>query len=192
MQANKPEQIIEYINNQLNAAAYPLIIAIDGRSGAGKSTLATILAQYLDALIIKGDDFYNGGTGLKTEPPSQLAEICIDWQAQKEVLLSLRASSHASYFPFDWDAFDGSKKGEKTIKSQPIILLEGVYSARPELSNFVDITIFVGSPKDIRHSRLLKREGKISEWELQWHRAEDWYFKNTAPIENFDIIYLNH
>lgn len=90
---------------------------------------------------------------------------------------------------FDWESFDGRLKIEPTIvEPRSAVLLEGVYSARPELSDLVDLRLLrqVGGPT--RLARLLAREGSISAWERQWHEAEDWYFTHLAPPEAFDVI----
>ena len=37
-------------------------------------------------------------------------------------------------------------------------------------------------------ARLLAREQSLTDWERQWHEAEEWYFANVAPAAGFDII----
>ena len=87
------------------------------------------------------------------------------------------------------DAFDGSKRFEPThIGVRKIVVFEGVYSARPELRDLVDLRVLIEIPEKERHQRLLKREGQMGEWEKQWHRAEDWYFTTAAPRSAFDIV----
>lgn len=121
--------------------------------------------------------------------PEELAQICIDWRAQRVVLESLHQSESAQFFPYDWDAFDGSKRSEPThIDVRKVVVFEGVYSARPELRDLVDLCVLIEISENERHQRLLKREGQIGEWEKQWHRAEDWYFTTAAPRSAFDIV----
>ena len=69
------------------------------------------------------------------------------------------------------------------------VLLEGVYSARPELADLLDLRVLVDAPDDIRASRLLAREGTLGPWEQQWHEAEDHYFRTIMPQNQFDAIY---
>jgi uridine kinase len=167
----------------------PLIVAIDGRSGSGKSTLAAALSGTLDAAVIEGDDFYAGGTVLRADSPASRATVCIDWKRQRPVLQALRAGQEAQWHPFDWDAFDGSL-GATAIRLGPraVIILEGTYSARPELADLVDLRVLVTVPDVERHARLMAREGNIGPWERQWHVAEDHYFEAVMPPDAFDII----
>ena len=166
-----------------------LIIAIDGRSGVGKSTLAAGLAQKMQAVCIEGDDFFAGGVDLREDAAEALAAACIDWRRQRRVLEQLKQGRSAQYNPFDWQAFDGSlSEIPVQVQAREIILLEGVYSARPELRDLVDLTVLVRLPEAERQQRLLAREGEISDWERQWHRAEDWYFDNIAPESSFDLV----
>jgi uridine kinase len=167
----------------------PLVVAIDGRSGTGKSTLAGALAERLGATVIEGDDFYAGGTGIEGDPPASRAARCIDWQAQRRVLTALRQGQGASYHAFDWEAFDGSPVTRPTeVAPAPMVILEGAYSARPELRDLLDLTILATVPAEVREARLRAREGEIGPWERQWHEAEDWYFAVAAPVTGFDLV----
>lgn len=177
------------IEDAARRQAGPLIVAIDGRSGTGKSTLAQGLAQRLPAVVIEGDDFYAGGTGILGDPPQARAARCIDWQAQRWVLSALRQGHSARYHAFDWDAFDGSTCADATtIHPAQIILLEGVYAARPELRDLLDLCILVRVPDVLRQARLTAREGALGPWEQQWHEAEAWYFAHAAPVAAFDLV----
>ncbi|MDR6790668.1 uridine kinase [Sphingomonas sp. BE138] len=177
------------INVRSAAFTRPFIVAIDGRSGTGKSTFAAALAKHMNAVAIDGDDFYQGGTGIATDPLAKRASRCIDWRAQRTVLTTLRAGRSAAYHPFDWNRFDGNcVPAEHVVPSSPLILLEGVYSARPELADLLDFRILLQASAALRHERLLCREGAIGEWERRWHEAEDWYFANCVPIDGFDLV----
>jgi hypothetical protein len=96
-----------------------------------------------------------------------------------------------SYAGFDWEAFDGSLQTELTVvelTSSQVVIVEGVYSARPELTDLLDLRLLLRVPDDVRMARLLGREPNLTAWELQWHEAEEWYFENAAPAAGFDII----
>jgi uridine kinase len=153
-------------------ASRPVVVPIDGRSGAGKTTLAGGLAKQIDATIISGDDFYVGGVALRSDPPEVLVNACIDWKAARRVIRDLIDTQHAKYRAFDWEKFDGSVlEYETVLHLRGIVVLEGVYSARPELRDVVDVAVLVHLRETERMNRLLTREQKISDWEKQWHRA---------------------
>jgi uridine kinase len=171
----------------------PFMVAIDGRSGAGKSTFAAALAELTDAVVMDGDDFFAGGPGIGTDPPAARAARCIDWRRMRGVMETLREGRAVSYCAFDWDAFDGSLRSVPTlIETAPVVIVEGVYTARPELADLLDLRVLLRVLDRVRDERLLKREGTIGPWETQWHEAEDWYFANLAPPAHFDRIVDNH
>lgn len=183
------EALAALVRESVADAARPFVVAIDGRSGAGKSTLAGALAGLLDAAVIDGDDFYAGGTGLRHDDPAKRAAACIDWTRQRAVLDALRAGRDGVWRAFDWDAFDGSLCVEPTVVApSPIVILEGVYAARPELACLLDLTVLVTIEDATRLARLLAREGHIGPWERQWHEAELHYFDHVMPPAAFDVI----
>lgn len=183
------ERLVRVIETKARTLTRPCFVAIDGRSGSGKSTLAGKLEQTLGCLVISGDDFFAGGETVSILSPQELAQACIDWKAQRRVLESLHRSAPTQYFPYDWDAFDGSRTSTpKHLDVRRIVVVEGVYSARPELGDLVDLRVLVEVPVAVRHQRLVEREGQIGAWEEQWHRAEDWYFRMAAPRGGFDIV----
>jgi uridine kinase len=140
----------------------PLIVAVDGRSGVGKSTLARTLAERVEACVIEGDDFYAGGIELRADSAVARAAACIDWTRQRSVLQGLAAGREACWRAFDWDAFDGRLRDEPTwIGPRPIVILEGVYAARPELADLLDLRVALLAPDDVRLARLAARDGAI-------------------------------
>lgn len=175
------------ITQLARATAHPVVVALDGRSGSGKSTLAARLAGRLPGCgVIEGDDFYAGGTGLRSDPPAERAAACIDWRRQRAVLQALRAGRTARWQAFDWDAFDGSLCATPTVLAPaPVVLLEGTYSARPELADLLDLRVRVTTPDALRLARLQAREGGIGPWEAQWLDAEVAWF--ARPDLAFDV-----
>lgn len=167
----------------------PFVVAIDGRSGAGKSTLAGYVAEPLGAVVISGDDFFRGGVTVRADSPRERANDCIAWRELRPVLQDLREERCATYRPFDWDAFDGRLSvHEKRLNPSRFVVLEGVYSTRPELSDLIDLRVLLSIPHELRLTRLIAREGALTPWELQWHEAEDFYFESVVPEEHFDVV----
>jgi uridine kinase len=71
-----------------------------------------------------------------------------------------------------------------------VIILEGVYSARPELADLFDLRVLYDSPADVRRRRIVEREGMghHSDWNDRWEEAEQWYFNRVMPPEVFDLV----
>jgi para-aminobenzoate synthetase len=182
------EPFVKDLERRAHGLDRPYFVALDGRSAAGKTMLAGALAEVLDAAVIEGDDFYAGGVGLRTEPPAALVAACIDWRHQRIVLEALRAGRQASWHAFDWETFDGGLCAELTVRTpRPIVILEGIYSARPELADLIDLSVLVRADEGVRESRLLARDGVIGPWERQWHFAEEYYFEFIRPPTSFDM-----
>lgn len=105
------------------------------------------------------------------------------------MLSRLRAGSAASFRPFDWDAFDGSlAPHDDVIEPAALVILEGVYAARPELRDLVDLRVLLTAADEERERRLRTRDGTPDAWALAWREAEAWYFTHVAPEESFDVI----
>jgi uridine kinase len=143
--------------------------------------------------VIDGDDFYSGGTAAEWDAmtPAQKVAHCIDWRRQRPVLEALSAGKPAFWHPYDWHVDDDRlAETPTTCQPAPIVLLEGVYSARPELADLLDFRVLFEAPPDLRRDRLVLREGEDfrTEWNDRWSEAEDWYFSRVMPPEAFDLV----
>jgi hypothetical protein len=106
--------------------------------------------------------------------------------------MALRRGETAVWRAFDWDSFDGRLCDEPTsLAGSDFIILEGVYSARPELADLIDVAVLVSIDEELRAGRLLQRQGEAEPWDLQWRSAEDHYFAHLAPPDRFDLIVRN-
>ena len=120
-----------------------LLIAIDGGSGSGKSAIAEIVAKQLNAALIITDDFYAAhitNEGWTSRSYKERADDVINWQdLRRDVLEPLLDGIPARWNSFD---FNGGIRPDGTYGINPepihyavndIIILEGAYSARPEV-----------------------------------------------------------
>ncbi len=144
--------------------------------------------------MVDGDDFYAGGSAAEWDARTAEEKVagCIDWRRMRlEALEPLLAERVASWHPFDWDA--GRGLAEHTIVREParVVILDGAYSARPELSDLIDLSVLVEVPAEARRERLLKREGAIDEWYTRWDEAETYYFTHVRPRSAFDLVVSN-
>ncbi len=124
----------------------PLLVALDGRSAAGKSTLAARVAPLVNACVIDGDNFYSGGTAATWDAMSAAEKVdhCIEWRRQRPVLELLSRRETASWHPYDWESDDGSLAPHLvTCAPAPVVILDGAYSARPELADLFDLRVLL-------------------------------------------------
>jgi molybdopterin-guanine dinucleotide biosynthesis protein A/uridine kinase len=173
----------------------PVVVALDGRSGAGKSTIATALALRTGGTVLEGDDFYNvslaGLDAIERDRMSgaEAAELVIDWyRMRSEALQPLRHGQAAAYAPYDWEAHDGRLAESKALPAADLVIVDGVYSARPELADLVDLAVLVDIDPEIRADRLAQREDDDSAWLAFWERAEEHYFTAVRPRDSFDLV----
>jgi uridine kinase len=165
-----------------------LFVAIDGAGGAGKSTLAHgIEAAFAGCVsIVRCDDFYRPlhDAQLSSE---EAYERYFDWRRLRdEALLPLRDGQPAKYQRHDWT----SDRLAESIEVEPheIVIIEGVFSMRPELHALMDLTILIETPRDERIRRMTSRTQPSTSWMDQWLAAEDWYLANVAPHRSADLI----
>jgi molybdenum cofactor guanylyltransferase len=171
----------------------PVVVALDGRSGSGKSTLASALALSRAVTVVHGDDFYSSSL-TRLDPQAvdqlsddQLAERVFDWRRLRTDALAPLAAGHmAEFAPYDWRAQDGRLARTVRLPPSPIVVVEGVYSARPELADLVDVTVLVEVDPELRRLRLVTR-ADAPDWQRRWERAENWYFAEVRPPSAFDV-----
>ena len=159
------------------------IIAIDGAGGSGKSTLAAAITGHLgDCGIVHGDDFYRPMPDHERErlDAEQGYHRYFDWQRLRaQVLEPLRAQQTARYQAYDWAT--GQLAGWQEVAPQGVIIVEGVYSARPELADCYDLIIYVDTPREVCLQRLQERAENPAEWINRWRAAEDYYIDTAQP-----------
>ncbi len=196
---NHPDQdaaraIVERIERLLVGRTMPMLVVLDGQSGAGKSTLAAAVAVDTGAAVIDGDDFYSGGSDAEWDArtPEEKVASCIDWRRlRSEALEPLPAGRVASWHPFDWDAGHGLAERRIVCEPAAVVILDGAYTARPEFSDLIALSVLVDMPTAVRRERLIQREGAIDEWYERWGVAEQYYFTRVRPRSSFDLVVPN-
>jgi len=167
-----------------------LVVAIDGHGTAGKSTIAARIADATGAALVHTDDFFQGlpaapATGQPT--PRRPMRQYYDWRRiRAQALEPLRARRQVAFRRFDWRRGAGLD-GLVTVAPADLILLEGVFSAAPELSDLVDRSVFVDTPEQERLRRL-RAQVTPDDWDADWLVAQQSYFRLTRPAASFDLI----
>jgi uridine kinase len=196
-------KIINRILSLRKTGNKPMLIAIDGGSGSGKSSIAKIIAEQLNATLIVTDDFYAAeitNEGWAGRSYKERASDAINWQSlRSNVLEPLIHGMPARWNSFDFnagirpDGTYGINSEATNYLPNDIIILEGAYSARPELSDLIHLKILVDVPVKIRHKRLRQREENefLAGWHERWDEAEQYYFREVRPASGFDMVIKN-
>ena len=167
-----------------------LVVALDGPGGAGKSTLAKRLSGACSVVsVVQGDDFYNpmDESERRTLTPEYGYMRYFDWQRMRDELLEpLSNGNPARYQRYDW----GSNRLAEWIvqPAEGIILVDGVYSFRPELRAFYGYSVLVDTPRAECLARLVERGENTEESIRSWRAAEDYYLAHTDPASSVCIV----
>ena len=182
---------------QRRASRARVLVAIDGCGGAGKSTLARGVSNSLtNVSIVCADDFFRPLSQPQpgTLTPAKAYELYFPWERMRdEALVPLRQGKTARYQRHDWVS---DELGEWVIvEPNPIVIVEGVYSSRPELRESARCDHFHrrsarrAPPPDA--GAWSSRQRPESDWMIPWMAAEDWYVEHLRPQESADLILKN-
>ena len=110
-----------------------------------------------------------------------------DWQRmRREALEPLRLGRAARYRPYDWVAGGGLVAAEVEVAPADVVIVDGVYSARPEFGDLIDLAVLVDTPAEERLRRLRARGHGNDRWWSRWSAAEDVYFASVRA--SFDLV----
>ena len=185
------ETIVAEVQLHASARGTPLLVGLDGRSGTGKSTLAASVALAVGGAAINVDDFSTGENERDARPVEIVVDGALDWQRlRREALEPLLAGTTASWHPFDFVARSELSPRVNTCSPAPVIILDGLYSTRPELTDLLGLRILVEAPENLRARRLAAREGDdfMRVWQPIWNAREDYYFSIVRPRAAFDLV----
>jgi uridine kinase len=172
------------------------LVAIDGPGGSGKSTLAAELSARLQGqgqvTVVHGDDFYRpmpAEERLLLSPPDGY-RLYFDWQRLRDqVLAPLAAGTPGRYQRYDWPSGTLAAGEAHQVPRSGTVIVEGVYTARPELASYYDLTIWVDTPKQTCMRRLNNRghDHGPGNWNVRWRAAEEHYCAATQPRTRLDL-----
>jgi uridine kinase len=153
-------EIVAGIRGWQEVSGEQLVVAIDGYGASGKTTITAEVALELDAATVHTDLYYGDH--------------------------NVAGGSHPMARYYHWEALRRECLEPTIQDGVPVILVEGVSSAAPALSDLIDRTVFVETPEPIRLERLHRRITD-EEWDDDWLAAERIYFASRPP-ESFDLV----
>jgi uridine kinase len=157
------------------------LVAIDGPSGSGKTRFAGRLAKRLDAPVIHTDELLDGWDD----------QFRFWNRLEEQVLTPLRRGETAEYRRYLWHrrAFGGVPV---RIDPAPVVLMEGVSSARRVIRPELSLAVFVSAPPDLRLRRALARDGDDSvafrAYLERWRAREDQHFAAEGTAQFADVL----
>lgn len=176
-------ELAELVRGYLTGPGQSLVL-VDGRAAAGKTTVAKRLAGLLGAGLVHTDD-----VAWHLHP--------IDWADQLRcgVLDPWRRGEPVRYRPPGWEA--RHRPGAIQVPPCPVLVVEGVGVARPELADLAQLVVWVhgGQPYERRRrgiERDIATEGRDRAeaeafWD-DWARHEDPFLAATRPWERAQLL----
>jgi uridine kinase len=154
------------------------LVAVDGPGGSGKTTYADRLARALDgAPVVHTDDFVDSWADATGFWPR--------WEEQ--VLAPLVAGRSGRYQRYDWVA--GRLAAWREVPPAPVVILEGVSSARSAVAGSLTLAVWVEAPAEERSARALLRDGSGTavDWAI-WRAQEERHFAWDRTRERADVV----
>lgn len=188
------EQAAELVSAAIDVAPHEgpaVLVAIDGAGGTGKSTLARELALLRDDVaVVEGDDFYRplAESTRAALTPIEAVDLLFDWERLRdEALAPLLRGESARYRRYDWAA-ERLGSDISTVAARGVVVVEGVYVARPALRGHYDLIVVVDAPRGLCLERQLGRGENEPEQIARWRDAEEWYLERQDPRRGADLV----
>ncbi|MET9242115.1 hypothetical protein [Nonomuraea sp. NPDC003709] len=154
------------------------LVAVDGPAGAGKTTFAGRLGAALGCQVIHSDDF-----------PVPWEEGPGGWfhALESQVLVRLRDGEPGGFRRYDW--VRGEYAEHVAVPVAPVLVIEGVGTARASIARLLAFTVWMDAPRALRFARVMERDGAELEprW-LEWFAAEEKWFAEDRTRDRADLI----
>ena len=168
----------------------PLFVSIDGRCGGGTSTLARALETHLEipVNVLHMDDFFlppERRTPQRLSLPGGNMDL---ERCARELLDPLSRGKPGLLRPFD--CHTGTFLPETQVPPRSLTILEGTYSAHPELAAYPQLRLFLTCSPQVQLARLERREGpeRLRAFREIWIPREEAYFKAFRVPEGCDLV----
>ncbi len=184
------EDIIDQLEQLLEASDYPVIAAFSGPSASGKSTVMEAIQRYFGdkAATISTDDYYIGKTRMAAELPAEHTgnfdhPDAIDTRELARHLQTLRAG--APILRPSYSMKTGERTGELVeIPPTQLVLVEGIVANHPALANQIDLRSMIHANPATRLFRRMQRDLERTGWTTEEIMS---YVMNTS-----EPAYIEH
>lgn len=164
----------------------PVIIAIDGPCASGKTTAAKILSEILHGETVSMDDFFLPFEKKTRERLSVPGGNTDHERFAEEIIPNLKTKSAFNYNAYSCS--DGAFH-KKCVPETDFIIIEGVYTMRPEFRELYDLRAWFDVSPDTQIKRLEERCPELLDrFVKEWVPMENQYFSAFKVKENCNII----
>jgi uridine kinase len=74
------------------------------------------------------------------------------------------------------------------VAAAGVVVVEGVYVARPALRGYLDVIVVVDAPRELCAARLSARGENAPAEIARWQAADDWYLEHQDPRRGADLV----
>jgi uridine kinase len=204
------QELLDALAARIVALSRRVRVAVDGIDASGKTTLADELAAPIEALgrpVIRAsiDGFHRprveryrrGATS-----PKGYYRDAFDYPALCEsLLLPLGPGGSGGYRRaiFDYHTDLPTAEPEATAPPDAVLVVDGVFLLRPELTGLWDYRIFVAVPFEVALARALRRdlplfgsaEAVHARYTERYIPAQRLYFEAAHPQDQADAVVYN-
>lgn len=186
-----------------------MVIGVTGIDTSGKSVMTTLLAEELkrsgiSVQIVRLDDFHRARTERHIEglpEPVQFYEHTFDFERlRNEILKPIRDEGRLETTLICLDLLDDTWTVERefSVNEETVVLLEGVFLFRPDISHFLDLVIFLqveeGTVIDRASTRDIPVHGEaiMDRYRSKYLPAQRKYLEEYPAERNADVIIDNN
>ena len=165
-----------------------VILAIEGGCASGKTTLAKILEDIYGSTTFHIDDYFLRPEQRTEKRMSEIGGNVDRERFEEEILKPLSENKNEiSYSPFNCLA--QSLEAPICVVPNKLIVIEGVYSMHPSLSDYYDYSVYLEIDSETRRARILKRNSpKMAErFFNEWIPLEESYFSKMNVKQRCDL-----
>lgn len=186
-----------------------MVVGVTGMDTSGKSEMTTLLAQELErsglsVQVVRLDDFHRARSDRHIEglsEPVQFYEHTFDFERLRNAILKpIRDEGILDTTLVCLDLLEDTWTVEREflVKSDTIVLLEGVFLFRPDIAHFLDLVIYLqvdeGTVIDRARNRDVPIHGEeiLEKYESKYLPAQRKYLEEYPAERNADVIIDNN